>query len=224
MNGTSLSVTRAMRLMPADDHHADEGGEDDPEDDAGGAAAEGSVVAARDGLHLREGLVGLERVAAAQRAEDAEDGEGRGEHLAEAGLALLGQATGQVEHRSAGDRAVRVLAPVLHAQGALGELGRHPEQTRDDHPERRTGTAQRDGDRHAGDVAEPDGPGHRGGEGLEVRDLTHLVGPGVVALDELDGVLEAAEVDPAEVDGEDDGGECEPPDDERELHAATFTE
>lgn len=55
----------------------------------------------RDGLHLREGLVGLERVVTAQRAEDAGDGEGSGEELAQAGHALLGEPAREVEHRAA---------------------------------------------------------------------------------------------------------------------------
>ncbi len=70
-------------LDAADDHDADADGEHDAEQDAGSAPAEEAVVASGHGPHLRGRLVGLEGVAAAQGAEDAEDGEGCGEELAQ---------------------------------------------------------------------------------------------------------------------------------------------
>lgn len=74
-------------------------------------------------------------------------------------------------------------------------------------------------DRDTGDVAEADGARHGRGEGLEVGHLPDLVGAGVLALHEPDGVCEAAQVDEAVVDREDDRGQCEPRDDEREGRA-----
>ncbi len=93
--------------------------------------------------------------------------------------------TFQEVHRSAADRAVLVLVPELHRQSALGELGAHPEQAGDDHPQRRARSADRDRDRDAGDVADANGAGHRRRQRLEVRDLPRVQRVGVPAADEL---------------------------------------
>lgn len=67
---------------------------------------------------------------------------------------------------------------------------------------------------HTRDVAQADRSGHRGGECLEVCDLTRVGGLGVLAGDHLQRDLEAAELDELEVHGEDDRGDDEPDDDE----------
>ncbi len=102
MKGTNLSVTLAMRLMPpmittrTPTQIASTMPKMTPEGLPPRKPSSPPVTA-----YLREGLVGLERVATAQRAEDAEDGEGSGEELAQDGHALLGEPAREVEHRAA---------------------------------------------------------------------------------------------------------------------------
>ena len=65
---------------------------------------------------------------------------------------------------------VRSHDAVLLAEGALRELGAHAEEASHGHPEDGPRPTDSDGDGHPGDVAQPDRPGQRGGESLEVRD------------------------------------------------------
>ena len=70
---------------------------------------------------------------------------------------------------------------------------------------------------YARDVAEPDGRGQRGRQGLEVRDLTVVVRVRVLSADDPDRVAEHAEVHESHHHGEEHRGEYEPDDDEREV-------
>ena len=168
MNGHDLLGHPGDALDAADDDHADAAtAKTRPKSQPG--VGEEAVVATGDGHDLRGGLVGLEHVAAAERAADAEDRRrAAARTLPRPPMPRSASAVAQVVHRPAGDGAVGVLAAVLHAERALGELRRHAEEAGDDHPEGRAGTAERDGDGDAGDVAEPDRARHRRGQRLEV--------------------------------------------------------
>ena len=168
------------RLDAADDDDADDGRHDQTEQPAlAGEEREQT-------RHLREGLVGLEHIAAAKRAADAADRKEDGEELAETGHALFGEALAQVVHRTAGNGAVLIFVAVMDAENALGELGGHAEQSGKDHPERGAGTAEIDRDTDTGDIAETDRAGKRGRQRLERRNLTGVVGIEIVAADQMD--------------------------------------
>jgi hypothetical protein len=208
--GTIFSAVCAMRRDAAENHDADRDRHDHAVDPA-------VVGEERDALLEQvERLAHLERTAAGQRTADAEDGEEQREEGAEPLPTHLAEPVLQVVHRAARHPAVGVDLAVALAQGALGELERHPEQARADHPERRARAADRDRDRHARDVAEPDRRRERRGERLEVRDLAvvALVRVGVLATDDRDRVAEQPEVDEAHAQREEDRGADEPEDDE----------
>ena len=61
-------------------------------------------------------------------------------------------------------------------QGDLGELRRHPQQCSHPHPEERARPAPMDGPCSACDVADSHGGRQRGGEGLEVRNVSRIAG------------------------------------------------
>ena len=61
------------------------------------------------------------------------------------------------------------------AQGALGELGRHPQQADHDDPERRARSARANRDRDAGNIAQANGRREGCRESLEVRNLARFV-------------------------------------------------
>ena len=168
---------------------------------------------------LGEGLVRLEHVAAAERPADAADREEDGEELAERGLAVLGQTLGEIVHRAAGDGAVGIFVAVADAEDAFGELRRHAQEAGEDHPEGGAGAAQIDGDAHTRDVAEADRAGKGGRKRLEGGHLTGVLGVEIVAAHQLDRVLEAAELDEAEIEREDHGGDHQPADDQRKVGA-----
>ena len=116
----------------------------------------------------------------------------------------------QVVEGTAGDGAVGVHLAVLHAEGALGELGGHAEQAGQDHPEGGAGAAEGHRDADAGDVAEADGAGEGRGQRLEVRHLARVRFGRVPSPDNLQRGLESAELDEAEVEREDDTGRDQP--------------
>ena len=155
------------------------------------------------------GLIGLEHVAPAKRAQDTEDREHDGEELAPR-QAKLGKAFRDIVHRTAGDGAVLVFVTVLHPERAFGELGRHAEQAGQDHPECRAGTADADSNRHPGDVAKSHGSRQSGGERLEMADLARILRVRIIALHQTDGMAEEPELHEAEIDGEDRGRHDQP--------------
>src|SRR5690606_35217013 len=142
----------ADALHATDDDEPDE----DREANAEGDLSPGALEEGQDVRGLRVALVGLEHVAAAEAPADAEDREEDGERPAEPVEASLAEADVEVAHRSAEDAAVVVLLAVGHREGALGELGRHPEEAGDDHPEDGAGAALVHGHGDARDVAEAD--------------------------------------------------------------------
>ena len=79
-------------------------------------------------------------------------------------------------HRPALDLAGVVVPAVHHGQRTLEELGVHPDEGGDPHPEHGPGPALADGDGNPADVAQPDGGGQRVAQGLEVADLPGVVG------------------------------------------------
>ncbi len=207
----------------AEQDDADERGDQDAEEERTAGGAHGSVIAAGDGDELGVGLVDLEEVAAEEPEEQDHDRGEDGEHLAEVLAVLaeaLGESLGQVVHRPAGDGAVRVDLTVLHAEGDLDELGGHAEQAAENHPERGSGPADGDGDRHTGDIAQTDRAGHRGGQRLEVVDLACRVLVVVLAPHHVHGEPELAHLDEAEPAGEDQACQDQPGDDERDVGAA----
>ena len=175
-----------------------------------------ALLAARHVHELHEGLVRLEHAADAERADDdAERVENR-EHAAEARPAALAEPAIEIEHRAAGDAAVRILLAILHAERALGELRGHPERAGHPHPERGAGPTDRDRDRHVRDVADADRPRDRRRERLEVRHLTRFVRIGIRAAHEPQRVRETADVDQPQIAGEEDRARDQPQHDQ--LH------
>ena len=149
MNGTTFLGHLGDGFDPADDHRKDHTGEDHPGDPAG--------IVADHARNLLMRLVGLEHVAAAQRAEDAEDREHHREELAPRQPAF-GKALGEVIHRPARDAAIGIFVTVFHAQRAFGEFRRHAHQRGEDHPERGPRPADADGDRHPAILPRPTVP------------------------------------------------------------------
>ena len=90
------------------------------------------------------------------------------EHAPGAGPTPLAQALVEKEHGATGDRTVGVLVAVLDAEGALGKFRGHPQESGDNHPERRARAAYGYRDRDMGDVANPNGARDRGGERLKM--------------------------------------------------------
>jgi hypothetical protein len=179
------------------------------------------LVVAAGGLNDDRGrLVRLEQVAGADDAEHGGESIEPGEELPELGPTDLGQAGPQVVHGTAGDGAVLVDLPVLHAEGRLGHLHGHGEEAEDDDPQGGTGAADGDRHGHAGDVAQPNGARELGGERLEARDLARVGLAGEATADDADGVAESGDRLEAEVDGEEDGRGHEPDDDERDAERA----
>ncbi len=111
--------------------------------------------------------------------------------------------------------AVRAHLAIALRQRRLGELGGHAEEAGDDHPERGTRPADGNRDRHASDIAEPDGGGERGGECLERTDLAAVVRGAVLAAQHGEGVTHHAQVDEAQAQGEIHRTDDEPGHDER---------
>src|SRR5699024_8503115 len=141
----------------AEDDQGDENGEDDSEDERGEGAGQDAVVASGGGAHLGEGLVGLEYSAADDAEYEDRDGEQSRQRRGH-GSAEAPEGDGQIFEGAAVDDSVLVDLTVLHAEGAFDELRAHAQQAGHDHPERRTRTAEGDGDADTGDVAESDGP------------------------------------------------------------------
>jgi len=105
-------------------------------------------------------------------------------------------------------------------QRGLGEFGGHAEKARDDHPERGPWPADRNRDRDACDVAEPDRGGKRGGQRLERAHLALVVRRMVLASQHPESVTHHAQVDEAEAQGQVDRADYQPGDDERHRRFA----
>ena len=86
-------------------------------------------------------------------------------------------------------------------------------------PESGAGSTHADGHRDAGDVADTDGTGHRGGESLELRDLTRVSVLREPAAHQRKCVAEAADVDEAQISGEEQATGDQPDHDERHFGA-----
>ena len=168
-------------------------------------------------------LVGLEHVAAAQRAEDTEDREQDRENLAPRDAAF-GKPLGQVIHRTARDVTVLELVAIFHTQRTFGEFRRHAQKTRQDHPEGGARATNAHGHRHAGDVTQAHRARKRRGKRLEVADLTGIVGVGIVALDQRDRMPERPELHEPEIEGEDRCGDNQPHHDPRKIGAGEGAE
>ena len=204
------------RADAADDDEADQNRHDQPVQP--GLVGEEAGCAAGRADKLAVGLVHLEHVAAAQRPADAADCEEGCQEFAQPGQAAIRQPAAEIMHRSAGNRPVFIHPPVFHAQRAFGEFRGHAEQAGEDHPEGRSRPADRDGDCHAGDVAEADRGGQRRRERLEVRDLTRCAaGLAHLAGDQPHGMAEAAQIDETQIAGEEAGAEDQPDHDQADI-------
>ena len=204
------------RLDAAHDHGEQRGRHQQPGEPT--IAGQHTVGATADDHQLRMGLVGLEHVARTQTGADAKDRKYDG-HYFSATQTALGEPLGHVIHRAARDGAVRVFVAIFDAQRALGELGRHAQQTGDNHPE--GGARSADADRHcnAGDVAQAHGARERSGERLEMVDLALVIRIGIIAPDQRKGMAEGAHLDETKVQREDDRGHHQPQDDPRKAGA-----
>jgi hypothetical protein len=153
MSGTILSATPAIRLMPPTMTMPVRIVMTRPYSHGAPADERHRLL---DRIHR---LVHLERVAPAKRAADAEQREGDRQHATQPRHPALGETLRQVLHGAAEHPLLAAPDVAVHLpERALGELGGHPEEAGDDHPERRPRAAERDGNGHARDVAEP----HRG--------------------------------------------------------------
>ncbi|MDQ1179008.1 hypothetical protein QE397_000463 [Rhodococcus sp. SORGH_AS 301] len=218
--GNQLGRHGGDGLHPADDDQPDHHGDDEPETELRAVRAEETLVATGDTAHLSVGLVRLEHVSAGDAEEDDDHGVDGGHDLPDSAHPALREPLGEVLHGTTGDGAVLVDVAVLHTQRALDELGGHTEEAGEDHPQRGTGSAQGDRDRDTGDVAEPDGAGHGGGQGSQVAHLAGCCGVVVFPADQFHRVFGAAYLQELEGDREDDRGGQEPDHDQRDRRAA----
>ena len=189
------------RFQPADDDGKNHG----RKQHAGNPAR----ILADNAGNLLVCLIGLEHVSAAECAEDTEDREQDRKRLAARQSALC-KALGQIVHRTAGNRAVIVFVAVFDAERTLGELRCHAHQAGKDHPEGRARSANADGNRNTGDVAEADGARKGGGKRLEVAYLAGIIRVGIVAAHQFDRMPEGTELDEREIEREDRGSHHEP--------------
>ena len=216
MNGTTFSVTRAIDLMPPMITRPTARAKTMPMTQVRRRVA--LVVGHRE--DLGGGLVGLEHVAAAERAEDAEDGEGGREDLAEAGEPewpdrRAGSTSGR--RRRCRPRArLRYFTPRVHS-ASLVLMPRNPAriiQKVAPGPPRVIATAT------PAMLPSPTVPETGGRQRLEVRHLTGVLGLGVAPAHQVDRVGETADVEEAEVEGEEDRGHDQPHDDRQDVDAA----
>ena len=161
-------------------------------------------------------LVGLKHVAAAEGSEDTEDREQDRKDLAH-GQATLLESLGEIIHRPARDGPVRIFVPVFHTQRALGEFRCHPQKPSKDQPEGRPRTADADGNRNTGDIAKAHRARQRCRQRLEVADLARVVGVGIIAFHQCDGMTEGAKLNEPEINGKDGRRDDQPADDPRET-------
>ena len=82
-------------------------------------------LAAGNHYELGEGLIGLKHIADAQTANDQRQRVETANALADTLPAPLSKVGLHVEHGATGYRTVGVVAPILNAQRALHQLGRH---------------------------------------------------------------------------------------------------
>ena len=106
------------------------------------------------------------------------------------------------DHPSAGNAAVGMHHAEAVGEKALDAFGGHAHEGHHPHPEDRAGAAVVDRRRHAGDVADADGRGERGGERLKMGEVALFAGAVVAAANDVEGVAEPANLHPAQVDGE----------------------
>ena len=205
-------------LDAAKNDHADDarhhGAEDPP------LSVEKAGLAAGDRDELLGGLIDLHHVAASEGTANAGDGEQGREDLAEAGVALLGEAVTQVVHRTTRDRAVGILSAVLQAERALHELTAHAEQAGDDHPEGRAGATEGHRHGHTGNVADAHRAAQGRGQRLEMGHLPLMVGVVEFAAHHVQRMTERPDVDELEVDRKEEGSEEQPDQNERDRELA----
>ena len=129
-------------------------------------------LAAGDHHELRKRLIGLKHIANAQTANDQRQCIESAKALADAWPPPLSKIGLHIKHRATRNRTVSVIAPILNAQRALHQLGRHRQKPSDEQPERRTRATEGDRHGHAANVTHADCAGHRSRNRLEVTDLT----------------------------------------------------
>ncbi len=117
---------------------------------------------------MLSGLVGLKRVASAKRSTHAENREEHTQDFSNGRQPTLGEAFLEVIHRPAVDHAIGIHIAVLHTQRAFNKLGRHTQQTADNHPKRCPGTTSGNRDGDPSNVAQTNRSRNRGRESLEV--------------------------------------------------------
>ena len=141
----------ADALHTADDHHAYQDGQHDATDNARDAKVLLGDVA---------DVPGLEHVAAGGGGNQERQAEHASEQLAgpdEARIHALEPLA--CNPHGAAVRVIRIVGVAIqHGQRHFGELDGHAEEPHDPHPEHGSGTAERDRQGHAADVAQP----HRG--------------------------------------------------------------
>ncbi len=157
-------------------------------------------------------LVGLEHVAAAKCAEDAEDREHNRKELA-TGQAARGKALGHIVHRTTGDGAVVIFVAVFYAERTFREFRCHAHQAGKDHPEGCPRTTDADGNRHTRNIPKAHSARERRCQCLKMADFARVVGIGIVPFDQCDRMREGAELDQPEVQREDGCRDHQPGDD-----------
>ena len=162
--------------------------------------------------NLRMGLIGLKHISAAKRAKDTENGEQNGKKFASRNAKLF-KALGDVIHRAAGNGAVSIFVAVFDAKRTFREFRRHAEQSGEDHPECGAGPANADGHRHPRNIAKADSSRQGCCQRLKVADFTGIIGIRIIAFHEANCMGKEAELDKAEVDGENTGRDHQPHDD-----------
>ena len=132
------------------------------------------MLTARDVHQLRGHLIHLENVAAAKGSQHAHHRKKSCQRQTGRLHASLCKTFSQVIHRTAVYAARRIKLAILYPQCAFGEFRRHADEATQKKPERDTGSAILNADRHTCDVAETDRARHRRAQSLEMRDLTRI--------------------------------------------------